>query len=432
MGLTTYMPDRKTAPHIKDAVEYEIALKQPEVFVLDNGVSVYNVNAGTEEVVQIEWVFKAGNWYEKQKNISSATNFLIKNGTSKKTAYEINEFVDFYGAYLNRACYNETAVVTLHCLTRQLEYILPVVKELFLDAVFPESELQIFKQNMKQKLAVNLKKCDFIAGRQIDEILFGTKHPYGVYSELADYDLIDVVEIKKYYDQYYKNGHCTIFSAGILPANYSQLLNKLFGTIPFNKVALEYPSHLIMPSEQKKFNIINDENGVQGAIRIARPFPTRLHPDFPKVQVLNALFGGFFGSRLMNNIREDKGYTYGIYSFLVNHSHAGAWMISTEAGRDVCKATVSEVYYEMEQLRNGVIDAQELLLVKNYLIGTLLGDLDGPFQIIGRWKNLILNGLDDSFFYKSVDTIKNITAEELKELAKKYLNPDEFYELTVI
>jgi predicted Zn-dependent peptidase len=432
MGLTTYMPDRKKAPHIKDAVEYGITLKKPEIFTLDNGVSVYNVNAGTEEVVQIEWVFKAGNWYEKQKNISSATNFLIKNGTSKKNAYEINEFVDFYGAYLNRTCYNETAVVNLHCLTRQLEHILPVVQELFLDAVFPESELQIFKQNMKQKLAVNLQKCDFIAGRQIDEILFGIKHPYGVYSELADYDLIDTVEIKKFYDQYYKNGHCTIFSAGILPANYAQLLNKFFGSIPFNQDALDEPSHLIMPSEQKKFNVVNDENGVQGAIRIARPFPTRLHPDFPKVQVLNALFGGFFGSRLMNNIREDKGYTYGIYSFLVNHIHAGAWMISTEAGRDVCQATISEVYYEMEQLRNGDIDAEELLLVKNYLIGTLLGDLDGPFQIIGRWKNLILNGLDDSFFYKSVDTIKNISTDELKELAKKYLNPDEFYELTVV
>ena len=107
-------------------------------------------------------------------------------------------------------------------------------------------------------------------------------------------------------------------------------------------------------------------------------------------------------------------------------------MISTEAGRDVCEATVNEVYHEMEQLRNGDIDQEELLLVKNYLIGTLLGDLDGPFQIIGRWKNLILNGLDDSFFYNSVDTIKNISAEELKELAKKYLNPEEFYELTVV
>ena len=426
------MPDRKTAPHIKDAVEYEISLKKPEQFKLDNGVEVYSIQAGTEEVVQIEWVFKAGNWYEKQKNVSSATNFLIKNGNAQKSAYEINEFVDFYGAYLNRTCYNETAVVTLHCLTRQLEKILPVVQEIFLEAVFPESELIIYKQNMKQRLAVNLQKCDFIAGRKIDELLFGIKHPYGVYSELTDYDVIEQDHVKQYYDQFYRNGYCTIFSAGILPCNYQALLNTFFGTLPLNQSVLEKQEHLIDPAVQKKWNIINDENGVQGAIRIARPFPTRKHPDFPKVQVLNALFGGFFGSRLMNNIREDKGYTYGIYSFLVNHVHAGAWMISTEAGRDVCEATIHEVYHEMEQLRNGDIDQEELLLVKNYLIGTLLGDLDGPFQIIGRWKNLILNGLDDTFFYNSVSTIKNISSEELKELAKKYLNPEEFYELTVV
>jgi len=426
------MPDRKTAPHIKDAVEYAISLKKPEQFKLDNGVEVYSVLAGTEEVVQIEWVFKAGNWYEKKKNVSSATNFLIKNGTAQKSAYEINEFVDFYGAYLNRTCYNETAVVSLHCLTRQLEKILPIVQEIFLEAVFPESELIIYKQNMKQRLAVNLQKCDFIAGRKIDELLFGIKHPYGVYSELTDYDVIEQEHVKQYYDQFYRNGHCTIFSAGILPSNYQALLNTFFGTLPLNQSVLEKQEHLVQPAVQKKWNVINDENGVQGAIRIARPFPTRHHPDFPKVQVLNALFGGFFGSRLMNNIREDKGYTYGIYSFLVNHVHAGAWMISTEAGRDVCEATITEVYHEMEQLRNGDIDQEELLLVKNYLIGTLLGDLDGPFQIIGRLKNLILNGLDDSFFYNSVNTIKNISSEELKELAKKYLNPEEFYELTVV
>jgi predicted Zn-dependent peptidase len=177
---------------------------------------------------------------------------------------------------------------------------------------------------------------------------------------------------------------------------------------------------------------LNDPEGVQGAIRIARHFPNRHHPDFPKVQVLNTLFGGFFGSRLMNNIREDKGYTYGIYSYLQNHIQGGAWIISTEAGREVCEATVKEVYYEMQQLRDGDIDAEELLLVKNYLIGTLLGDLDGPFHIIARWKNLILNGLDINFFNHSVDTIKHIQADELRELANRYLQPDDFYELTVI
>lgn len=426
------MLNRSEAPHIKDAVEYTIGLKKPDQFKLDNGVEVYNVQAGTEEVVQIEWVFKAGNWFEEKKLVASATNFLIKNGTSNKSAFEINEFVDFYGAYLNRSCYNETAVVSLHCLTKQLEHILPLVQEIFLDATMPEDELLIYKQNMKQRLAVNMKKCDFIAGRKIDALLFGEKHPYGVYSEMHDYDAIQQEELNRFYQSYYKNGHCTIFSAGILPAHYQQLLNKYFGQLPFNKAEVSKVAHPILPSSQKKWNILNDPDGVQGAIRIARPCPLPSDPVFPKLQVLNVLFGGFFGSRLMTNIREDKGYTYGIYSYLMNHIHASAILISTEAGRDVCEATVKEVYHEMEQLRMNEVGKDELLLVKNYLIGTLLGDLDGPFHIIGRWKNLILHGMNESHFNYYVDTIKSIDSKELKNLAEKYLNPEEFYELVVV
>jgi predicted Zn-dependent peptidase len=426
------MPDRKVSPSIKDAIDYSISLKKPDIFTLDNGISVYNIHAGTESVVQLEWVFRAGNWYEQKNNVAAAANFLLKNGTSQHSAYEINEYVDFYGAYLNRSCYNETASITLHCLTRHLENLLPMVREILTEAILPEQELLIYKQNMKQKLAVNLRKCDFIAGRKIDALLFGNKHPYGIYSELSDYDALDRVELEEHYNKFYRNGYCTVFSAGILPDNYAELMNRYFGDLPLNVKPLQEVKHAITEDPQKKWNIINDPDGVQAAIRIARPFPTRKHPDFPKVQVLNAVFGGFFGSRLMNNIREDKGYTYGIYSFLVNHIHAGAWMISTEAGRHVAEATVNEVYYEMQQLREKAVEADELLLVKNYLIGTLLGDLDGPFQIIGRWKNLILNGLDETFFYHSVNTIKNITADELKQMAEIYLNPADFYELVVV
>ena len=134
----------------------------------------------------------------------------------------------------------------------------------------------------------------------------------------------------------------------------------------------------------------------------------------------------------MSNIREEKGYTYGIYSFLENHIQSSAWVISTEAGRDVCEATITEVYKEMEGLRNAPIDEEELLLVRNYMIGSILGDLDGPFQIINRWKNIILNGLDESFFYKQIETIKTVSAQELQSLANKYLQPDNFYELVVV
>ena len=134
----------------------------------------------------------------------------------------------------------------------------------------------------------------------------------------------------------------------------------------------------------------------------------------------------------MSNIREEKGYTYGIHSYLQNHIHESAWMISTEAGKDVCDATITEVYKEMQRLRDEPVGEEELQLVRNYMMGSILGDLDGPFQIISRWKNIILNGLDDNYFYRSIDTIKSIKPEELRELARKYLVPEEFYELVVM
>jgi len=135
---------------------------------------------------------------------------------------------------------------------------------------------------------------------------------------------------------------------------------------------------------------------------------------------------------LMSNIREDKGYTYGVHSFLQNHVYQSAWMISTEAGKDVCEATIEEVYMEMKKLREELVEGEELLLVQNYMMGSILGDLDGPFQIIARWKNIILNELDEKYFYDSINTIKTITSKELQRIAQKYLQPEEFYELIVI
>jgi predicted Zn-dependent peptidase len=225
-----------------------------------------------------------------------------------------------------------------------------------------------------------------------------------------------------------------IFVAGKLPEGMLDLLEKEFGKLPLKSHhgAAKNIQYDFAPSAQKKQLLINDQQGVQAAIRIARHFPNRHDPDFQKVMVLNNIYGGFFGSRLMTNIREDKGYTYGIYSYLLNHIHQSGWLIATEAGRDVSVATVNEVYEEMKVLREEIVDEEELRMTRNFMIGTILGELDGPFQVLGRWKNLVLNDLDEKYFYNAIQTIKTISAEELQQLAKKYLVPDEFYELVVI
>lgn len=424
------MPDRKHAPEIVDAVNFKLQLKQAEKFVLKNGVEVYAVDAGAEEVLAVEWVFYAGNWFEEQNLVAATTNFLLRNGTSKKTAFQINEYFEYYGSYLNRACYNETATITLHCLSKHIKELLPSVRELIVDSVMPQEELDIYKQNMKQRLKVNLKKSDFVASRLIDVYLYGENHPYGKYSKLEDFDTLNREQLLDFYKKYYQQGKLVLFVAGKLPADIASLLDQYFGDLPNQPVALQ--EIMAQPAADRKYRITNDEAGVQGSVRMARSFPNRHHPDFMKVMVLNTLLGGFFGSRLMSNIREEKGYTYGIHSFIQNHIHDTAWMISTEAGKDVCEATIEEVYKEMKLLREQVVDEEELLLVRNYMMGGILGDLDGPFQIMGRWKNIVLNNLTEQYFYDSIHTIKTISAEELQFLAQKYLKPEEFYELVVI
>ncbi|HZH66767.1 MAG TPA: pitrilysin family protein [Flavisolibacter sp.] len=422
--------DRTSPPRIKDAIEFDLKLKPYEKTTLANGADVYAVNAGAEDVLVIEWVFYAGNWFEKKALVAATANFMLKNGTSTKNAFQLNEHFEYYGSHLNRSCQNETATITLHCLSRHLEVLLPVVRELITDSIFPEEELATYKQNMQQRLRVNLKKCDFVAGRLIDTYLYGEEHPYGRYTRFEDFEALTREEIAAFYKEYYQAGKFTVFAAGKLPSTIFALLDKYFGDLPMQaSTAVAIQSQA---AAEKKYRVINDPDGVQGAIRIGTPFPNRHHPDFLKVQVLNSVFGGFFGSRLMSNIREEKGYTYGIHSYLENHVQQSAWVISTEAGRDVCEAAIVEVYKEMEILRNEPVDAEELLLVRNYMIGSILGDLDGPFHIINRWKNIILNDLDESFFYKQIETIKTVSAEELQGLANKYLQPEKFYELVVV
>ncbi len=427
------MLNRTIAPPIKDAVAFNLQLKPYQHYKLDNGIPVYAIDAGTQDVIKIELVFYAGNWFDPQKHIAAATNSMLASGTSKKSAFEINENFEYYGAHCNRHCYNETATVTLSSMSRHLPMLLPVIQEMITDAAFTEEELTIYKQNAKQRLAVNLQKCDYVANRLIDSYVYGLNHPYGVYSTAEDIDAVTSDQLKAFFQKYYVQGKCLIFAAGILPNNLQQQLNEVFGKLNITGPVPNFVQPIsIQPSETFKYRNHLDADGVQGAIRIARHFPNRHHPDFAKVMVLNNVFGGFFGSRLMNNIREDKGYTYGIYSYIQNHIQQTAWLISTEAGRDVCEATVEEVYKEMRLLQQDLIEEDELQTVQNYMMGIILGDLDGPFQIMNRWKNIILNNLDEKYFYHSIETIKSISSEELRELARKYLNPDDFYELIVI
>lgn len=427
------MLDRKTPPAIHDAIEFDYVLPAIQQEKLNNGLPMYWLNAGVQDVVEIDWVFPAGLWYEQKPAVAYATAGLLKNGTSKRSAHEINEALEFYGASLRVNTGNDFSTVTLHTLTKHLPSLLPIVYEVMTDATFPEKEMAIYKQNTIQRLLVNLRQCEFVANQRIDALLFGEFHPYGRYSKKEKIEAITREDLLVFYKDHYSLSNVKIFMAGKVGTQEVKWVNDVFGKTTLQPSQIHQETFSApAPASSRVYHATNDENGVQGAIRIGRLFPNRHHPDYAPMVVLNTLMGGYFGSRLMSNIREDKGFTYGIYSSLSPLVNGGSLIIHTEAGRDVLDAAVKEIYHEMDVLRNEIAPDEELLLVKNYLLGGLLGDLDGPFSILQRWRTLILNGFTAEHFNNNIRVYKSITAPELQALAQKYYNPADFYEVVIV
>lgn len=424
--------DRKAPPQIHDAVEFEYKLPPINKRQLDNGLPLYWLDAGVQDVVEIDWIFPAGLWYEQKPAVAHATAGLIKNGTSKHSAEQIHESLEFYGAQLKANAGNDFASLSLYCLTKHLPSLLPIVLEVLSDAVFPEQEVEIHKQNAIQRLLVNLRKCEFVANQRIDALLFGEFHPYGRYSKKEKIEAVHREDLVTFYKEYYNLANVKIFMGGKVGEKEVGIINDIFGKVQLEKRPVKEEVFSAPAPSQRIHKVSNDPNGVQGAIRIGRLFPNRHHPDYTPMVVLNTLFGGYFGSRLMSNIREDKGYTYGIYSSLTPEMNGGSLVIHTETGRDVVESAIKEIYHEMEVLCSEAASEEELLLVKNYLLGGLLGDLDGPFSILQRWRTLILNGFNEDYFNNNIRIYKTIDAGYLKSLAQKYFEVKDFYEVVVI
>jgi zinc protease len=422
----------RTQPAIHDAIDFEYNLPPIQEEKLQNGLPIYWLSAGVQDVAEINWVFPAGLWYEPKAAVANATAGMLKNGTAKRTAAQINEALEFYGASLGVNAGNDFATVTLHTLTRHLPALLPVVYEILTEAIFPEEELEIHKRNAIQRLLVNLRECEFVANQRIDALLFGADHPYGRFTRQEKIEAIQRQDVLDFYHTAYNLDGVKIFMAGNINEGHVKQVDAVFGSVQLQPRTIISPAHVLPVASPVQEHSTNDANGVQGAIRVARLFPNRHHPDYAPMVVLNTLFGGYFGSRLMSNIREDKGYTYGIYSSLSPLVNGGSITIHTEVGRDVVAPAVTEIYREMELLCQEEADEEELLLVKNYLLGGLLGDLDGPFSILQRWRMLILNGFTEEHFNNNIRIYKSVTAADLQLLAQKYLRKEDFYEVVVI
>ena len=421
--------NRQLAPEI-NLIE-SLTLPKVEKVVLDNGVDVYLLNEGEQEVVKVELMFKCGKWFEEKNLVADLTNRLLREGTKNKTAKQLADSFDYYGANFNNAAGYETAGASLYSLTKHIDKLLPLFFEIFTESVFPEHELQTIIANRKQRLSVDLTKNDFLANRHFVNALYGQKHPYGRVTELDDFEKVNVEDLKAFFKKYYNASNLIIMVSGKFDDTVVKKLNETFGNKSLiGEKASETISHAVQSSEQLVHHT-EKADAVQSAIMIGNITINKTHPDFLKLSVLNTVFGGYFGSRLMSNIREDKGYTYGIHSSFASYPHGGFIEISSEVGKDVREATMKEIAHEINLLRTELIGADELQVVKNYMSGKILRSIDGPMKFSETLKGLIIYKQDVSYIHQLLTTIREVSSEELLALANKYFDYDKMYKVTV-
>jgi zinc protease len=420
--------DRTIAPPSRK-IEH-VNIPKAEKILLDNQIPVYAIQAGEQPVSRLELIFDAGSRLESNTGESLFTSKMLAEGTKYHSGTEISEYFDQFGAFLEINQSTERLVLTVHGMTKHLPKLLPMLQEMISASVIPEKELLIQKKIATQTLKVNLEKTAYVAGQVFREQIYGATHPYGKSLNLSLIENINRENVNSFYENQIQGKSFNIFLSGKFSNEEINALNQSFGQVSLKNTENKGALTNSVPSMIENILIERPEN-MQSSIRLGRKLFNRSHPDFFKFIVTNTVFGGYFGSRLMKNIREDKGFTYGISSSLVPQKDGGYLVMGTDVKKEFTQQTLDEIFKEIKKLQTEIIDENELETAKNYMIGSFVGSLNTPFEVADRQKIILLDELPADYYENYIKNIRSISGRDVMEIANKYYNPEDLCEVVV-
>lgn len=414
--------DRTIAPeptHIE-----KLNFLEPEVFTLDNGVKVYAIKGGEQEIVKTDIILDTGSLQGNNRLVPSVVNDLLFTSAGNKNSEQIANEFDFYGAFNGKSNHYIDGTVNNYTLTKHTEKVYNLLAETLDNAAFTDQELGIYKFVKIQNLAVSKKKTAFLARRAFAQEVF-PNHPYGFVSEESDIEKLTTEDLTAFYAKHKKIKY--VMLSGNYTTETIKHLNNAFGGFAAGGTEFE---HYKFPSNEtgKKIHLPKDD-ATQSTVRVGFRTINRLHPDYPKLGILVTLLGGFFGSRLMKNIREDKGYTYGINSSVISYADCGLFVTQTDVKKEVYQDTLNEIYKEINRLKTEEISDEELDILSNYSLGSFLRSMDGAFSVSEKYKTLLDFKQDYNYYNDYIRLLRNIDKGELMQIANKYFVEENIYEV---
>ena len=418
-AITNTHPTMTQQPDI--VIPHSVEMPQTLLSTTSNGVKIYRLESNDFEVVRFSFVFHAGTSMQQKPFSASATANMMGEGSEHLTAQQIAETFDFYGSYFDVNIDRDYTYLSFCSLLKFFEPTAEVAEEILLRPAFPEREFEVYRNKRKQSLKIERQKVDTQSRELFAEALFGKNHPYGMSSSEELYDQLTTDDLRALYAKLYTANNCFVVCSGHITPEVLQKIESIASALHSGEsldVAFPKP-------ETTHYVERNVASALQSSIRVGRLLFDRTHRDFVGMQVVAAILGGYFGSRLMQNLREEHGYTYGVMAAMVNFDKEGYLAIATQVAREHRDDALREIFYEIEQLRTEPIDENELQMVKNVMIGEILRILDGPFGIADVTIENIMCGMDNSATQHSVEQIFAITPKEIQRLAQEYLKRED-------
>lgn len=420
---------RNPQPTELNTSNIDLSALEPRRHTLKNGIPVDVYFSDSLEIMRLDVVFEAGKAYADTSLVAITAMALITEGTGHRSAKEIADFLNFRGINIEKTIDALTVGLTIYLQNRYLDEFLPLLHEMLTESTMPENEFEVFLKNKRREFDQLQQKTNFTASRTCLEEMFGKGHVYGKYMQNSDFETITTEQVRKFYRERYGLQNCRFFLAGNVSEKNIAALENVFGngTLPSG----ESPVEISVRPNPSVSKTIDRPEAVQTSIRIGKIIDLGWDSmEFAKLMVVNNLLGGgFLGSRLMRNLREEKGYCYGIYSVISIERKAIYMMVSTEVGNEVAKPAVTEIFNEIRRLQTEPVGEEELTTTRRFLIGDFIRGVDGVFELAERGRTQYAAQADDTFAKNYLEAIESITPEEIMELAKKHFATDSFVQV---
>ena len=422
------MLDRTTPPIVQDV---PFTFRKPERQILRNGIPLCVIEADGHEVVRVDFVFSVGQWHQEQKLQALFTCRMLREGCQGYSSSVFASKLDYYGAWLELSVAMNRTFVTLYTLKKFFTQTIDLVRQMLFKPAFSDDRLQVIRANNKAQFMVNMQKGDVLAMRALRSNVYGEKHPCGMCAEMEDYDALNSSLLRSFYERYYGSRNCTIYLSGSIDDAVISYVDSLFGGVVWGAItSVEEKWYPLMSADEKTSVVLHPES-VQSSIRMGSLLMDVGDADYLPMRVLNTVLGGYFGSRLMKNIREEKGYTYHIGSDLITNTSQVLFMVGCEALVDKAEEVVDEVRREMLRLQTQLISDAELRMVRNYMIGEICRNYEGAFSLTDAYIFMEYLGLPQTHIEDTVDAIRATDAVRLQQLAQQYFHPESLYTVVV-